>query len=219
MHSPSRAPGTASGPSSDTDPVRPSSNDDTVPVHLHALEQLRYIRTTLESSGTFTAVSGRGLIAMGLIALAASFAVALPGNAGRWLAIWLGAGLLSISVGGAFLLAKAHSDGIRLSRGVGRRFLFHLTPPLAAGAALTLALYHGGGQTLIPGTWLLLYGVAVVNAGAFSVRPVPAMGLCFMLLGLIALALPADHASIALGCGFGGFHLLFGMFISKFYGG
>ena len=50
---------------------------------------------------------------------------------------------------------------------------------MIAGLLLTVALYRADLASLLPGAWLLLYGAAVTNAGAFSVRVVPAMGICF----------------------------------------
>lgn len=188
-----------------------------VPVHAHALEQLSFIRATLESSSTFTAVPGKGGIAMGLTALSAA---ALANQFPRaWLAIWIAAGVVSFVLGGLMLINKARSDGIKLSQGVARRFLLNLAPPLVAGAALTVVLCQAGIERLVPGTWLLLYGVGVVTAGAFSVRLIPIMGFCFMLLGLIALAMPLSWSNALLALGFGGLHVGFGYNIARHYGG
>jgi hypothetical protein len=102
---------------------------------------------------------------------------------------------------------------------MGRRFLLGFLPPALAGAVLTLALYASGAVSLIPGTWLLLYGAAVVTAGTFSVRIVPAMGVCFMLTGAVALVAPAAWADILLAAGFGGLQIVFGLLIARKHGG
>jgi len=80
-------------------------------------------------------------------------------------------------------------------------------------------LYQHGFSDHIPGIWLLLYGTAVIAGGTYSVQVVPVMGLCFMLLGTIALLGPAGWSNALLALGFGGLHILFGMWIARKYGG
>src|SRR5690606_2082024 len=98
-------------------------------------------------------------------------------------------------------------------------FALSFLPPIVAGALLTLALERGGMILPIPGFWLLLYGAAVITAGTFSVRVVPIMGLCFMLLGAAALASPHEWSDAYLAAGFGGFRILFGFWIARRHGG
>ncbi len=185
----------------------------------HAIDNLRYIRRTLESSGAFTSVPGRGGMAMGIVALAAAFAAGRAGWDRHWLEIWVGAAAVAALVGGVAMWRKARGCGQRLSRGVGRRFLLGLAPPIAAAVALTAVLSDAGLAGAIPGVWLLLYGVAVLGAGAFSVPPVPLLGASFMALGLAAFVAPAAWANALLGLGFGGLHLLFGWLIARLHGG
>ena len=100
-----------------------------------------------------------------------------------------------------------------------RRFLLSFAPPLAVGAVLTVVLWRGGLGGQLPGLWLLSYGTAVVTGGAFSVRPVPVMGLGFMALGLLAMAVAPAWSNSLLAAGFGGLHLLFGWIIARRHGG
>ena len=100
-----------------------------------------------------------------------------------------------------------------------RRFFLNLAPPLLAGAVLTVALAAAGKFELLPGLWLLLYGTGVLTGGAFSIRAVPLMGLCFMVLGIVTLLLSPHWNPVMMGVGFGGLHLLFGAVIARYYGG
>jgi len=190
------------------------------PVNLQsqAADNLRFIRQAMESSGSFTSVPGWGGIFMGLSALAAAAAAEwlAPDS---WLKIWVGVAMLAFAIGGGAMARKARAQGVRLSRGVGRRFLLSLTPPLAAAALLTVALTRAGLAELVPATWLLLYGAGVITGGAFSVRLVPMMGACFMVLGVGALLAPESWSNPILAAGFGGCHLLFGGIIARRYGG
>jgi len=82
-----------------------------------------------------------------------------------------------------------------------------------------VALVRSGDVRQIPGVWLLLYGVAVMQAGAFSVRTIPVMGAAFVLCGAIALPMPWTWANAMLAVGFGGLHLGFGSYIARRHGG
>ena len=96
---------------------------------------------------------------------------------------------------------------------------FSLSPPIFAGAIVTVVLYRSGLTNAIPGLWLLLYGTGVVTGGMFSVSAVPIMGLCFMALGATALFSPAGLANWFMAAGFGGLHIVFGVLIARRYGG
>lgn len=190
-------------------------------VHLHdrALDNLRYIREAMESSSSFTAVSGYGGLAMGASALIAASLASLPALRDQWLTIWVLDAVAAALIGGWATWRKARGMGVELYRGVARRFLLNLTPPVLAAMVLTAVLYRAGATSVIPGMWLLLYGTGVVTGGAFSVRPVPLMGACFMMLGVVTLVLPDGWSNALLAVGFGGLHLVFGALIARRYGG
>jgi hypothetical protein len=100
-----------------------------------------------------------------------------------------------------------------------QRFALAYLPPLAAGAVLTVVFAQQGIVARLPGCWLLLYGTAVSTGGALSVPIVPVMGVCFMVLGAAAFALPPDWGNLLMAAGFGGLHLGFGWLIARDYGG
>ncbi len=191
----------------------------TVGLHTHAMDNLRYIREAMERAGSFTAVPGWGGVAMGVVALAAGAVAGGQREPAAMLGVWLIAGVAAAAIGVATTLWKARRAEAPVLSGPARKFALGFAPPVAAGAALTLALYQAGMLWLIPGVWLLLYGTAVVAGGVFSVRPVPAMGLCFMAAGAAALFGPAEWGNWFLTAGFGGIHIVFGVLIARRYGG
>ena len=184
-----------------------------------AADDLRFIRQTLATAGSFTAVSGRGQMLVGATALAAAYLAARMPDFRGWAAVWAVEALLAMAIAILSSAGKAHASQTPLLSGPGRKFVLTLLPPLVAGAALTLVLERAGLTVAIPGTWLLLYGTAVASGGSFSVRAVPVMGYCFMALGAVALAAPAGWANSLMAAGFGGLHILFGGVIASKYGG
>jgi hypothetical protein len=133
--------------------------------------------------------------------------------------VWIGSAFVATLVGATDMAHKLRGGGASLLRGSAWRFVAALVPPLAVGACLTLALARAGLHDLLPGVWLLCYGAGVVSAGTFSIRPVRAMGVCFMFLGLAALLSPATWGDGWMAAGFGGLHVLFGIWIARHHHG
>jgi hypothetical protein len=156
---------------------------------------------------------------MGGIALAAAAVAQGRLTPREWLATWLGASAIALTIGGWAMAVKARRGGTTVFSYSGRRFVLSYVPPIAVGALLTVALVRAGLYQSLPGTWLLLYGTGVVTGGAFSVRVVPLMGVCFMLLGTVALLGPAAWGNALMALGFGGLHIGFGLVIARRYGG
>jgi hypothetical protein len=196
-----------------------SSSRPAVAISDHALEQLKYIRATMERTGSFTAVPGWGGVAMGVSALAAAVVAAQQTDMRMWGIVWMCEVVLALVIGSAFILRKTRQGDRSVFAAPGRQFFLSFSPPVAAGGLLSWVLYQQGAWAVLPGTWLLLYGAGVVTAGAFSVRVVPIMGLCFMLLGGAALACPSSWGNWFLAGGFGVIHIVFGLIIARRYGG
>ncbi len=184
-----------------------------------ATDHLRYIRDMMARSEAFTAVPGWGGVLMGVTALgAAAWAATQPTDWG-WLMVWLGEAVLAGTIGVTTLVRKAQTSGLGLHSGPGRKYLLGLLPAMVAGALLTFAAWNAGAVDLLPAVWLLLYGVALVTSGMFSVRVIPVMGTAFMVLGALALVVPEAWSDALLALGFGGLHIGFGWVIAKRYGG
>jgi hypothetical protein len=190
-----------------------------LPLHDRAAENLRFIRETMERAGAFTAVPGRGMVAVGLTAVAAVLLGPARVGSRGWLVFWLAEAALALAVGSVTLARKARGLGLPLLSGPARRFLLAFSPPLVAGAVLTAVAVVQGLGLLLPGLWLLLYGTAVLCGGALSVRIVPIMGASFLALGAAALLAPQLLGAPFMLLGFGGLHLLYGVLIARWYGG
>ena len=183
------------------------------------MDNLRYIRETMERASAFTAVPGWGGVSIGLTALLAAPVAARQATTHAWLLVWLFEALLALALGGWTMNRKARAAESTVLSGPGRKFALSLLPPLLAGAVLTVVLYRAQVVQALPGLWLLLYGTGVVTGGAFSVRIVPVMGLCFMALGTLALWTPLNVGNWLMAAGFGVLHIVFGIIIARRYGG
>jgi hypothetical protein len=196
-----------------------------------ALQDLSFIRRTMEGASSFTDVPGWGLVATGVIALAAAFVADRQPTAERWLAAWMAAAVAAAATGGFAMIRKMRrrvtADSAQLISIPARRFLLGFWPALFAGAVLTLALIDPSTagieariiDRLLPGLWLLLYGVGVTTAGAHSVRPVPLMGLAFIALGIVTLFVPLLDGDLMMALGFGVLQIGFGTVIARRHGG
>ena len=184
-----------------------------------ALEDLHFIRETMESAAAFTAVPGLGGVVIGITALVAAFVAARRPSQPAWLFTWVVEAILAFALASGAMIRKARRAETPLLSRPARKFVLSLSPPLLAGALLTVVLWRSGQAGILPGLWLLLYGAGVVTGGAFSVRIIPLMGLCFMVTGGIALFCPPAWGNILMAVGFGALHIVFGAIIAWRYGG
>ncbi len=190
-----------------------------IPIDARAADHLRYIRETMERAAEFTAVPGWGGVAMGVTALMAALAASRQTTTRAWLAVWLIEAFVAVAIAAPAAATKAHRANSRLFSGPGRKFVLSFAPPIVVGGLLTFALYHADFLAALPGVWLLLYGTAIVTGGAFSVRVVPVMGLCLMLLGAAALFAPPVWGDAFMAAGFGVVQIGFGWWIARHFGG
>jgi len=188
-------------------------------LHDHALEHLRYIRDTMERAGAFTALPGWGGMAMGATAVVSAFVAGSPRESPRWLSVWIADAAVAAAIGLVAIARKMRASGSTSATQQTRRFALAYLPPLAAGIIFTPVFVSHGLVARLPGCWLLLYGTAVTTGGALSVRIVPLMGVCFMLLGAAAFVAPLEWGNGFMAAGFGALHLGFGYVIARRYGG
>src|SRR5216684_3444542 len=188
-------------------------------LHDRAMDNLRYIRETMERASSFTAVPGWGQVITGVTALAAAYLAARQPSTRGWLITWLVEALIALLIAGWSLDRKARATQTALLSGPGRKVAFSLSPPMVVGALLTVVLFRSGLTGEIPAMWLLLYGTGVVTGGMYSVSIVPVMGVCFMVLGAAGIFAPAVWGNWLMAAGFGGLHIIFGSVIARKHGG
>src|SRR5437773_5102290 len=199
-------------------PLR-SPQREPILIDARAADHLRYIRETMERAAEFTAVPGWGGVAMGVTAVATAWLAHRQASPAGWLAVWLIEAFVAMAIAAPAAATKAHRANSALFSGPGRKFVLSFAPPIVVGGLLTFALYHADFLAALPGVWLLLYGTAIVTGGAFSVRVVPVMGLCLMLLGAAALFAPPLWGDAFMAAGFGVVQIGFGWWIARHFGG
>src|SRR3990172_7061338 len=87
-------------------------------LHDRAADNLRFIRDTMALAGAFTSVSGRGMMLVGVVGLAASALASgksVEQDATRWLAVWVAAALVAGAVSWVTIRSKAAHTGQSLS--------------------------------------------------------------------------------------------------------
>ena len=184
-----------------------------------AVDNLKFIRETMERSTAFTAVPGYGGMLMGVTAVAAAYIASQQTYQIGWLRVWLAEAVLAFAIGLLAMWQKSKIAGQSLISTPARKFALSFAPPLIAGVAITLGLWRYEYYEMMAPVWMLCYGSAVVCGGAFSVRIIPVLGWCFIGLGSAAFALPAAYGNYLMALSFGLMHIAFGAVIARRHGG
>jgi len=193
-------------------------SDFPIPIESRALGTLAYIRRSIDASASM-AVPGTAGVVMGVIGLLASVLSSLPLGEAHWPRIWMCAAGVASLLGSALMAREAAQSGHARYLGPVRKFMLCLCPALFAGGVLTAVLCRAHLEGLLPGTWLLLYGCAILSASTVTIprtmRLLCAMGALFVALGLFAFVLPAVGHMAILGLGFGVLHVVFGYLVGR----
>ncbi|MCY7374593.1 MAG: hypothetical protein LH472_01305 [Pyrinomonadaceae bacterium] len=184
-----------------------------------AVDNLRFIRETMERSAVFTTVPGYGGVFMGATAIAAAFIADSQPSIKNWLAVWLAEAVLAFFIGLFAMWQKSKIANVPLASAPTKKFAKSFLPPLLCAIFITLGLWRFGHFEVMIPIWILLYGAAIVCGGAFSIKAVPVMGWCFIAFGAVAFFLPADFGNAVMALSFGALHIVFGLIIARKYGG
>ena len=195
------------------------ANRTGVALNERAIESLEFIRTTMARSAPFTAVSGAGGMAMGVLALVAAAIARSSSSNEQWLTVWVLSAAVAVPVGVVLMRAKARRHDLALWSAAGRRFAQGFVPAIAAGAVLTFGLVRADAVDLVPAVWLLLYGAGVLAGSSSSVPVLAWLGALFMVLGVVSLFTPPAWRDLWLAAGFGALQIGFGAYIARNHGG
>ncbi|MDF2431212.1 MAG: hypothetical protein JWP44_843 [Mucilaginibacter sp.] len=119
--------------------------------------------------------------------------------------------VLIVSLGcGIFLtMRKAKRKSQPIWGNTSRLILFHLATPLVTGGILILIFIHRGYYGIVAPVSLIFYGISLVSASNFTLTLVKYLGLCEIILGLIAACLPG-YGLLFWAIGFGLLHIIYG---------
>ncbi|MFB9844211.1 hypothetical protein [Mucilaginibacter ginsenosidivorans] len=125
--------------------------------------------------------------------------------------VTIAAVVLVASIATALYLSnrQAKRKGQQMWGSVSRSLLYHMAVPLLSGGILILILLLHHHYGIVSATSLIFYGLALFSAGNFTFADVKYLGLCEIILGLIAACLPG-HGLLFWALGFGVLHIVYG---------
>lgn len=109
-----------------------------------------------------------------------------------------------------FSRKKGEKQGDKIWNATSRRLLVSMAVPLAAGGILIGLLILKGLTGLIAPLSLLFYGLALYNAGTYTINEVKLMGLVQICLGLFGSWF-IEYGLILWVAGFGVVHIVYGL--------
>jgi len=188
-----------------------------------ARENLRVIRQLMERSTKYSTFSGLSGVFAGLTSIVGCLitrqlnARALPSAAYRAQFLLTWSLVILAAIGADYLLTKRRAArvGKRILSRLGKQMVVASAPGLGSGALLTLYLLkHHLFAEIFP-VWMLCYGMAVCAVGLFSQREVSLLGAAFLLAGAATLLLPPTLGLTMMALSFGGFHIVYGIAMTR----
>lgn len=200
------------------------------------LESLREIRSIMEKSSRFTALSGLSGIFIGITALFGVLVIYLnnkefflgtsytgnliidnqlvpSGEINAFLWDFITTGLLVLIVallfGTLFTMRNARRKREKIWSPGAKLMLMNLLIPLIAGGVFCLALFYHHVIYLIAPATLIFYGLALFNASKYTVREIRVLGITEIMLGLTA-SFFTGYGLIIWAIGFGLLHIIYG---------
>ena len=189
-------------------------------------DDLASIRSLMERSSKFISLSGLSGVLAGVYALIGATAVYFvmdhPSlnysdvpflqllNVLPYL-IWIAIIVLVVSILTGVLLSyqKAKRNGQPIWGNTSKALLFHMTVPLLTGGLLILIFLRQGYFGTAAPAMLVFYGLALIGASNFTFTDIKFLGICEIILGLIAACVPG-YGLAFWAIGFGILHIVYG---------
>lgn len=173
-----------------------------------AEETLGLIRGLMERSTRYTNLSGHAGIAAGVATLVGC--VLRTWFNTPFLSTWIGVLIAAAGASVSFTAAMARANGeppwSRQAQSVALAF----TPALVAGLVFTAVLSQAGQAALLPGVWMMMWGVGALAMSLFTPRAFSLLGVAFMAAGTLTLFARPGNDVLSMGLSFGGIHLAYG---------
>jgi hypothetical protein len=118
----------------------------------------------------------------------------------------------SLTTGYILTSRKAKKNGQPIWGKTSKAMLFHLSTPLITGGILILIFISRGYYGIIAPSMLVFYGLALISAGNFTFNYIKYLGICEIVLGLIAACLPG-YGLLFWAIGFGLLHIIYGSMV------
>ncbi len=192
------------------------------------IRDIAEIRSMMERSSKFLSLSGWAGIMAGIYALTGAFIAfkmlhftpGEPANSSynQEKIMYLALAILIVSFITAIYFSRrnAHKQGVQLWNHTTRQLLSNMAVPLVSGGLLVLVLISRGMIEFAPSLTLLFYGLALFNAGRFTIEAVKVLGLVEIILGLISLCF-VEYGLLFWAAGFGVAHIIYGFYMHSSY--
>lgn len=188
------------------------------------IRDIAEIRSMMERSAKFLSLSGWAGILAGVYAIAgAVLACTLfdfnpdtilytSDDLGSVIVLALVVLTLALVTAVYFSWKKGDKQGEKIWNATSRRLLVSMAVPLITGGILMGLLILKGLTGLLAPLSLLFYGLALYNAGNYTIREVKLMGFVQIILGVSASWF-IDYGLILWVTGFGVVHIIYGIYI------
>jgi hypothetical protein len=195
-------------------------------------EDIESIRKLMERSVKFISLSGLSGIMAGVYALlgalAASFLIPYPLSpvthgvipdphiTFQLLGIAATVLVASLLTGVWMSSRKAKKSGVKLWDTTSKRLVINLAIPLVTGGLFIINLVLGDHVGIVAPSFLIFYGLALINASPNVYEEVRYLGYSEIILGLVCAVLQR-YGLLCWAIGFGVFHILYGVVMYKKY--